>query len=112
MARPVTMFTGQWADLSLEELAKRMAEKGLDPHGLRGGFGHHVGLATHDVSAADRVLKEGMVFAIEPGLYFPEKNIGIRIEDTVLITAEGCEVLTHGVPKEIDDIICLMAGRK
>ena len=93
-------------------VARRMAEKGLDPHGLRGGFGHQVGLATHDVSGIDVMLREGMVFAIEPGLYFPDKNIGIRIEDTVLITADGCEVLTQGVPKEIDDIICLMAGRK
>ena len=93
-------------------VTRRMSEKGLDPRGLRGGFGHQVGMSTHDVSGIDGVLKEGMVFAIEPGLYYPDKNIGIRIEDTVLITADGCEVLTHGVPKEIEDIECLMAGRK
>jgi hypothetical protein len=45
-----------------------------------------------------------MVFAIEPALYYPEKNIGVRIEDTVLITKDGCEVLTKGVPKEIDEV--------
>ena len=53
-----------------------------------------------------------MVFAIEPGLYYPEKELGIRIEDTVLITKDGCEVLSKDVPKEIDEIEKLMAQRK
>jgi Xaa-Pro aminopeptidase len=52
-----------------------------------------------------------MVFAIEPALYFPDKNIGIRVEDTVLVTATGCEVLTAGVPKEIEEIERLLAGK-
>jgi len=51
------------------------------------------------------------VFAIEPALYFPDKDMGIRIEDTVLITRDGCEVLTGDVPKEIEDIEKLLAGR-
>jgi Xaa-Pro aminopeptidase len=46
------------------------------------------------------------------GLYFSEKNLGIRIEDTVLITREGCEVLTSEVPKEIEEIEALLAKRK
>jgi Xaa-Pro aminopeptidase len=92
-------------------VARVMKEKGLDPRGLRGGVGHHVGLATHDVSHSGP-LQEGMVFAIEPGLYYPDKNIGIRIEDTVLITRDGCEVLTREVPKEIEDIESLMASRR
>jgi len=89
-----------------------MREKGLDPRGLRGGFGHFVGMATHDVGPRIERLKEGMVFAIEPGLYYPEKNLGIRIEDTVLITKDGCEVLTKDVPKEIDEIERLMTQRR
>ena len=52
-----------------------------------------------------------MVFAIEPALYYPEKELGIRIEDTVLITATGCEVLSRDVPKEIDEIEKLLATR-
>ena len=88
-----------------------MREKGLDPRGLRGGFGHFVGMATHDVGPRIERLQEGMVFAIEPGLYYPEKNLGIRIEDTVLITKDGCEVLTKDVPKEIEEIERLMAQR-
>lgn len=81
-----------------------MKKKGLDSRGLRGGFGHHVGMGVHDVGIGGVPLQEGMVFAIEPALYYPEKKIGIRIEDTVLITKDGCEVLTRDVPKEIDEI--------
>jgi Xaa-Pro aminopeptidase len=92
-------------------VADRMKAKGIDPGSLRGGFGHGVGLATHDVPLGP-VLREGMVFAIEPALYFPEKNLGVRIEDTVLITRDGVEVLTKDVPKEIADIEALLATRK
>ena len=57
------------------------------------------------------VLKEGMVIAIEPAIYDYEKNICLRIEDTVLITKDGCEVLTKDVPKEIDEIEALMTSK-
>ena len=93
-----------------DQVAAAMKSKGIDPRGLEGGFGHGVGLSVHDVPLGG-VLKEGMVFAIEPALYYPEKKFGVRIEDTVLITATGCEVLTKDVPKEIDAIEKLMAGR-
>jgi Xaa-Pro aminopeptidase len=92
-------------------VAEKMKEMGIKTRGQRGGIGHGVGMATHDVGPLSP-LREGMVFAIEPGLYYPEKNLGIRIEDTVLITADGCEVLTKGVPKEIDDVERLLASRK
>jgi len=92
-------------------VADRMAAKGIDTRGLRGGFGHGVGLATHDVPLGP-VLREGMVFAIEPALYYPETGLGVRIEDTVLITKDGVEVLTKDVPKEIAEIEGLMATRK
>jgi len=93
-----------------KHVSEVMKQKGLDPRGQRGGIGHYVGMCVHDVGPRGP-LREGMVFAIEPGLYYPEKNIGIRIEDTVLITRDGCEVLTKDVPKEIDEIEKLMAGR-
>lgn len=86
-----------------EHVARRLRELKIDRPGLGGGFGHGVGLSTHDVPLGG-VLKEGMVFAIEPGFYDPARNIGIRVEDTVLITKDGCEVLTKDVPKEIEDI--------
>ena len=94
-----------------KHVAEAMQKKGLDPRGEKGGFGHFVGLATHDVGPRIEKLQEGMVFAIEPGLYYPEKNIGVRIEDTVLITKDGCEVLTKNVPKEIDEVEELLSGR-
>jgi Xaa-Pro aminopeptidase len=93
-----------------DHVAAVLKAKGLDPRGLEGGFGHGVGLSVHDV-ALGGVLREGMVFAIEPGLYDEKKGFGVRIEDTVLITRTGCEVLTAGVPKEIAEVEKLLAGR-
>ena len=100
---------GATAEDVRDHVAEVLKAKGLDPRGLRGGFGHGVGLAVHDVGIGP-VLKEGMVFAIEPALYYPEKAVGIRIEDTVLITKEGCEVLSKDVPKEIEEVERLLAG--
>jgi Xaa-Pro aminopeptidase len=94
-----------------EHVAAVMKQKGIDPRGLRGGIGHYVGMCVHDVGPRGP-LKEGMVFAIEPGLYYPEKNFGIRIEDTVLITKDGCEVLTKDVPKEVEEIEKLMSQKR
>ena len=85
--------------------------------------GHWLGLDVHDVGDYQidnqpRVLEPGMVITVEPGLYFapgtkglPKKfwGIGIRIEDDVLVTKSGHEVLTHGVPKDADEIETLMA---
>ncbi len=91
-----------------EYVAKAMKKKGLDPRGLEGGIGHFVGLATHDVGVYGIPLEEGMVFAIEPALYYRDTNTCIRVEDTVLITKDGCEVLTSAVPKEIEEVEALM----
>jgi Xaa-Pro aminopeptidase len=95
-----------------KHVAEVMKKKGLDARGQRGGIGHYVGLGTHDVGPRAEQLREGMVFAIEPGLYYPEKNIGVRIEDTVLITRDGCEVLSKDVPKEIDEVERLLSRRE
>lgn len=89
-----------------------MKKKGIDTKGLRGGMHHYVGMAVHDVGPKRIPLREGMVFTIEPGLYFPEKELGIRIEDTILITKDGCEVLSKDVPKEVAEIEELLSGKK
>lgn len=94
-----------------KHVADLLKQKGIDPMGLRGGIHHFVGMSTHDVGPRGVVLEEGMVFTFEPALYFPEKNLGIRIEDTILITRDGHEVLSRDVPKEIDEIEALMAEK-
>jgi Xaa-Pro aminopeptidase len=82
------------------------------------GVSHWLGLDVHDVGARrvkeqSRPLQAGMVLTVEPGIYISEKTtgidkkwlgIGIRIEDDVLVTQTGAEVLTHGVPKTVDEI--------
>ena len=86
--------------------------------------GHWLGLDVHDVGDYRvgnewRQLEPGMVMTVEPGVYISPANtgvarkwrgIGIRLEDDVLVTATGCEVLTAGVPKTVADIEALMAG--
>jgi Xaa-Pro aminopeptidase len=104
----------------LDKLAKEGFKKmGYDKF-LIHGITHPVGLDVHDVQA-DPIFKPGMVITVEPGLYFkpddttaPEKyrGFGIRIEDTILVTENGCEILSKNAPKEIDDIEKLMRKKK
>jgi len=73
-------------------------------------IGHHLGLDTHDIGLRSSTLQEGMVITCEPGIYIPEESIGIRIEDDVLITSSGNIVLSHMIPKEIDEIEAIRKG--
>lgn len=68
------------------------------------GIGHHVGLEVHDASDPARPLEAGMVITVEPGLYIPEEGIGIRIEDMVLVTERGAEVISAALPREPGEI--------
>jgi Xaa-Pro aminopeptidase len=68
------------------------------------GIGHHVGLDVHDAAVPNARLEEGMVITIEPGIYIPEEQIGIRIEDMVLVTRGGARVLTGALPREVAEI--------
>lgn len=97
-----------------EEILKSGSFKRLYPHGT----GHWLGMDVHDVglylkNGEPRLIEPGMCFTIEPGFYVQPgdsetpseyQGIGIRIEDDVLITANGCEVLTKDVPKTRADI--------
>ena len=67
-------------------------------------IGHHIGLDTHDANIINQPLAVNAVITIEPGIYLKNYNLGIRIEDTVLITNDGCEVLSGNIPKKPSDI--------
>ena len=70
---------------------------------------HHLGIDTHDAVAASKApLEPGMVITNEPGLYIDEEEIGIRIEDDLLITQDGCLVLSADIPRTTEDIEALM----
>ena len=68
------------------------------------GTSHFIGLDTHDVGLWTEPIQEGMIFTVEPGIYIPEEGLGIRIEDDLVITKDGYENLTAGIPKEIEEI--------
>ena len=72
---------------------------------------HFLGLDTHDVGTKDRKLVPGNVITVEPGLYFVEDGIGIRIEDDVLVTETGAVCLSNRIKKEIDDVERLLKSR-
>ena len=74
------------------------------------GVSHHLGLDVHDPGDRDRALVPGMVITVEPGLYIPEENLGVRIEDDVLVTADGYELLTARLPRTVDEIEKIMAS--
>jgi len=107
------------------------AEESLSPDGqyhrrwMVHGTSHHLGLDVHDCAQArremylDAILEPGMVFTIEPGLYFKAddlavpaeyRGIGVRIEDDVLITADGNENLSAALPRRPEDVEAWMAG--
>ena len=74
------------------------------------GVSHHLGLETHDVSLMDEPLKPGCVITDEPGLYIEAEGIGVRIEDDILITEDGCRCLSSNIMKEVADIEAFMKG--
>ena len=65
---------------------------------------HHLGLDVHDVSFRYEPLCENNVLAVEPGIYIPEWGFGFRIEDDILVTANGCRLLSSAIPADSDDI--------
>lgn len=81
-----------------EELRKYL------PHGVS----HPLGMDTHDLMTEDGILQPGWVITDEPGLYIDEEGFGIRIEDDLLITEDGCEVISAGIIKEAEEIEAFM----
>ncbi len=78
------------------------------PHGVS----HHLGLDVHDPGDRARPLEPGMVITVEPGIYIPEENIGVRIEDDVLVTKDSYQLLTARLPRTADEIEKIMADAR
>ena len=99
----------QYYDSRLDDLGLRKDGKTVGDYYFH-SVTHSLGLDTHDIcTLRERTLKPGMVITDEPGLYIEEEGIGIRIEDDLLITEDGCEVLSIDIPKTVEEIEALMA---
>src|SRR5439155_20146177 len=79
-----------------------MRSKGYEKYFIH-GTSHHIGLEVHDVGDTSRPLEANMVITVEPGIYIPEEQLGVRTEDDVVVTATGHRVLSN-FPKEISEI--------
>jgi Xaa-Pro aminopeptidase len=93
-------------DAACRKVLKAHDMSKLMPHGA----GHYVGMEVHDVGVFMKPFEPGVVVTVEPGVYESASGIGIRIEDVVLVTADGCEVLSAGVPKDRKTIEELVAS--
>jgi Xaa-Pro aminopeptidase len=88
--------------IELKKIALIKEDNELDKYYFH-GVSHHLGLDCHDLCNYGP-LEAGAVISNEPGLYIPEENIGIRIEDDVLVTEDGCENLSSEIIKSVEDI--------
>ena len=100
---------------TLNPICKQVSFEGLKSLGLLNDFAeigkyvwhgavHHVGLDTHDVGGYEQLISENMIFTVDAGIYVREWGIGLRIEDNILVTAEGCENLSAAIPSTIEEI--------
>ncbi len=95
--------------LSPEELAADSAVEPACRKYFMHGLGHSLGLGVHDLAPPDGPLEPGWVITVEPGIYIPEEGIGVRLENDVLVTADGPIDLCATVPLHADDIEAMMA---
>ena len=73
------------------------------------GTSHSLGLDVHDVGSWTEPIEAWMVFTCEPGIYIPEENLGIRLENDILVTENGPIDLMENIPLEVEDIEAIMA---
>jgi Xaa-Pro aminopeptidase len=106
-----------------QNIRKFLVENGYNPDEERftglirfGGYNHSIGMAVHDgmgtFLGSSEVLKEGFVFACDINMIYADIEIGIRLEDTVLITKDGCEILSAGLPRTVNEVESMMKKRK
>ena len=123
--RVIATRTAEWGLLPVSAEESLEVDKQYHRRYMVHGTSHHLGLDVHDCAQARRdlymegVLEAGMVFTIEPGLYFqPDdlsvpaeyRGIGVRIEDNILVTADGAENLSAGIPRTADDVEAWLRG--
>jgi Xaa-Pro aminopeptidase len=89
---------------------KVIAEAGYNDYYIHGCC-HFVGLQVHDAGDYDAPLPAGAVITVEPGIYLPQRGFGVRIEDEILITRTGAELLTGAIPRDPAELERLMAAR-
>ncbi len=75
------------------------------------GVSHHLGLDVHDVANREALLQKGMVITVEPGIYLPLLHLGLRLEDDVLVTENGCLLLSRHIPREASEIEAALQNR-
>lgn len=122
--RVIAAKTAEWGLLPVSAEESLQLDKQYHRRYMVHGTSHHLGLDVHDCAQArrqlyiDGVLEEGMVFTIEPGLYFqPDdltvpaefRGIGVRIEDDILVTADGAENLSVGIPRTVAEVEAWLA---
>lgn len=94
----------------LNDIARKVIEDAGYTDDMRHGLGHFLGLYVHDAGNYHLPLRPGTIITIEPGIYLMDENIGIRVEDCVLVTEDGFEVLTSALPRTPDEIEAFMAA--
>ncbi|MCL4523350.1 MAG: Xaa-Pro peptidase family protein [Acidobacteria bacterium] len=105
---------GTLQKIAMDVINSRGKDKDGNPLGkyFIHGLGHPIGLNVHDPAVPGRALEPGMVITIEPGIYIPDENIGVRIEDDILVTETGAKNLSARVPRTVAEIEKLMAEAK
>ena len=108
--RQLNQMVVDYYETRLDDLGLRKDGKGVRDYYYH-GVSHQLGLDTHDIcTERERTLQPGMVITVEPGLYIEEESIGIRIENDVLITENGCEDLSVAIPRTVEEIEAIMAN--
>ncbi|NBW96222.1 MAG: M24 family metallopeptidase [Planctomycetia bacterium] len=95
--------------LTKDDLSKDSAEEPACKKYFMHGLGHSLGLGVHDLAPVNGPFEPGWVLTVEPGIYIPQEGLGIRLENDLLVTADGCIDLCAHVPVEADEVEALLA---
>ncbi|MBQ4090517.1 MAG: aminopeptidase P N-terminal domain-containing protein [Clostridia bacterium] len=107
--RQLNQMVIDYYETRLDDLGLRVDGKTVRDYYYH-GVSHHLGLDTHDIcTERERILQPGMVITVEPGMYIEAEGIGVRIENDVMITEDGCIDLSCDIPKTVEEIEAIMA---